>query len=423
MKVRAVRLHGKNDLRLDTYTLPAPGPGEILAEVITDSLCMSTYKAMVQGSAHRCIPNDIAEHPVVLGHELCGRILETGEGVDVSYEPGMRFAVQAKMVIDGQIKSPGYSYSCYGGSATAVLIPAEVVGGGYVLPYAGAACYQASLAEPVSCILSALRSSYHCVPDTKHHVMGLREGGSLAILAGCGPMGLAAAETAMAVTPRPRRIALTDVNVDRVRRARQLLRPKNGVQLEFYDTDGTADIAAVLGADVRPFDDVLIMAPVREVIEQASRIVGPDGCINFFAGPASRELPAELNFYDIHYNLVHVVGTSGSDVHDMRDALRYIETGAVDVSFLVSHIGGLDCAAQATRDLPSIPGGKKLVYCGIDLPLTALDDLESLAAGNPFLAGLHRICQAHGGQWSPEAETYVLTRGQAESRGCVPPDA
>ena len=44
MKTKAVRLHGAGDLRLDEFELPEIGDDEILAEVISDSLCMSTYK-------------------------------------------------------------------------------------------------------------------------------------------------------------------------------------------------------------------------------------------------------------------------------------------------------------------------------------------------------------------------------------------
>lgn len=407
MKAKAVFLHGENDLRLEDMELPQPGCGEILAEVITDSLCMSSYKTMIQGRAHRCVPDDVAQHPVILGHELCGRILSTGEGVSREYRPGMLFAVQAKMDIDGNIKSPGYSYCTYGGNATAVLIPEEVVRGGYLLPFCGDAAYKASLAEPVSCLLSALRSSYHCVPDPKHHVMGLRAGGSLAILAGCGPMGLAAAELAMSLGQRPARIVVTDIDSEKVRSAEERLRSKNGVRLTFVNTAGMADPAAALCAG-GPFDDVLVMAPVAEVISLADRICGPDGCINFFAGPPVKQLEAPLNFYDVHYNSKHVLGTSGGDLEDMRDALAMIEDGRIDMSFLVSHIGGLNCAAETTAELPRIPGGKKVIYCSKDLPLTSVEAFGSLGETSPFFAGLARICEAAGGKWCRQAEEYLL---------------
>ena len=78
MLTKAVRLHGKNDLRLDTFELPEIKDDEILVKVISDSICMSTYKAAMQGSNHKRVPDDIAEHPVIIGHEFCGVIVKVG---------------------------------------------------------------------------------------------------------------------------------------------------------------------------------------------------------------------------------------------------------------------------------------------------------------------------------------------------------
>ena len=43
---------------------------------------------------------------------------------------------------------------------------------------------------------------------------------------------------------------------------------------------------------------------------------------------------------------------------------------------MVTHIGGLNAAANATINLPNIPGGKKLIYTNLDMELTDLDDFE-----------------------------------------------
>ena len=59
MKTKAVRIYGKDDLRLEEFELPEIKDDEILAQVICDSICMSTYKAAHQGSDHKRIPNDI----------------------------------------------------------------------------------------------------------------------------------------------------------------------------------------------------------------------------------------------------------------------------------------------------------------------------------------------------------------------------
>ena len=80
MQTTAVRLYGPSDLRLETFSLPAIQPDEILVRVVCDSICMSTYKAVIQGSAHKRVPADIAENPIITGHEFCGEIVEVGPG-------------------------------------------------------------------------------------------------------------------------------------------------------------------------------------------------------------------------------------------------------------------------------------------------------------------------------------------------------
>ena len=41
LKTKAVRIYGANDLRLEEFELPALRDDEILAKVVSDSLCMS----------------------------------------------------------------------------------------------------------------------------------------------------------------------------------------------------------------------------------------------------------------------------------------------------------------------------------------------------------------------------------------------
>ena len=88
MKTKAVRLYGQEDIRLEEFELPPIKEDEILAEVVTDSLCMSSYKAAIQGEKHKKVPEDIKEHPIILGHEFCGVILEVGEKWKDRYQAG-----------------------------------------------------------------------------------------------------------------------------------------------------------------------------------------------------------------------------------------------------------------------------------------------------------------------------------------------
>ena len=72
MKTRAVRLYGESDLRLEEFDMGELKDDEILMELITDSVCMSTYKESIQGAKHQRVNDDISEHPIIVGHEFAG---------------------------------------------------------------------------------------------------------------------------------------------------------------------------------------------------------------------------------------------------------------------------------------------------------------------------------------------------------------
>ena len=86
MDTTALRLYGANDIRLETFELPQIASDEVLIKVISDSVCASTYKAIKQGSAHKRVPEDVAENPVIIGHEMCGEIISVGENVNNSWQ-------------------------------------------------------------------------------------------------------------------------------------------------------------------------------------------------------------------------------------------------------------------------------------------------------------------------------------------------
>lgn len=418
MKTTAVRLYGKDDLRLEEFELPAIKDDEILAQVVSDSICMSSYKATNQGADHKRVPDNVSENPIIIGHEFSGEILEVGSKWQSKFKAGDKFSIQPALNYQGSLDAPGYSFQYIGGDATHIIIPNEVMEMDCLLSYDGEGFFPASLSEPMSCIVGAFHASYHIKNGTYIHEMGIKEGGNLAILAGAGPMGLGAIDYALHCDRKPGLLVVTDIDDDKLSRAEGLFSPQEaleqGVKLVYMNTAKSqgpkADLLSL--TDGNGFDDVFVFAPVKPVIEQADGILGKDGCLNFFAGPTNPEFKAELNFYNVHYAFTHIVGTSGGNTDDMRESLELMSKGVINPAVMITHVGGLDAVVDTTKNLPNIPGGKKLIYTNIALSLFALIDLPDLAKNNTFFNGLHKIVAENSFIWNLEAENYILENGK-----------
>lgn len=414
----AVRLHGKNDLRVERIELPPISEDQILTRVISDSICMSTHKAAIQGADHKRVPADVARNPVMVGHELCGEILQVGAKWKGRYQEGQRFIIQPainyKPLLNGE-GAPGYSYPHTGGTATSMILPNEIMELDCLLPYDGPAYYLGSLAEPVSTIVGTFHAMYHTRKYEYIHDMGIREGGAMAMLAAAGPMGIGAIDIALHGNRRPRLLVVTDINGERLARAQSLLPPaeaaRHGISLHYLNTSQSPDpVAAIREFAPDGFDDVFVFAPVPEVFDQGSAILGQDGCLNFFAGPSRKDLWGRINLYDIHYSSHHIVGTSGAGTPELRESLSLMSTGRINPSGMITHIGGINVVPHTVLNLPQIPGGKKLIYTGLDIPLIALDELGKHAEDDQLYAELDELVREHKGLWNPAAESLLLSR-------------
>lgn len=403
---------------METFELPQIKDDEILAKVVSDSLCMSSYKALTQATDHKRIPNDIAENPIIIGHEFAGELVEVGAKWSHKFKAGDKFSIQPALYYEdgpvGVLSAPGYSYRYIGGDATYVIIPKEVMEKNCLLAYHGGGFYPASLAEPLSCVIGAMHANYHTTPGSYVHKMEIVDGGKMAILAGVGPMGLAAINYVLSRNDRkPSLLVVTDVDQTRLDRAATYFTAEQaaarGIELKYVNTgkmqNPVDELKAISGGT--GFDDVFVFAPVKPVVEQGDAILAFDGCLNFFAGPGDPAFSANMNFYNVHYAYTHIVGTSGGNTDDMVEALELM-SGGLDPAALVTHIGGLDAVIEATNHLPEIPGGKKLIYTHLRMPLTPISDFAKLGETNEVFKTLAGICEKNLGLWSVEAESYLL---------------
>lgn len=408
MKTKAVRLYGERDLRLEEFELPEISSGEILIKIISDSACMSTYKTAMQGAKHLRVPDNVAENPIIIGHEFCAEIVSVGKRWEKEYSAGEKVIMPPVLSYLGGNQTVGYSFGEIGGVSTYSIVYEHIIENGFLIKLQSDAFFKGSLIEPASCVLRGYKANYHLDVDTP--TMNIKDGGKVAILAGCGPMGLVAIDIALHGKIKPSLVVVTDLDEERLRRAEEIYSPieaeKCGIKLVFIKTTSKDELMEISGG--KGYDDVFVYAPVSSVVELGDSILNFDGCLNFFAGPIDKAFSAPINFYDVHYAQHHYAGTSGSTPDDMRDIVALIGENKINPAVMVTHIGGIDSAIDTTLNLPHIKGGKKLIYTHVNMPLTAIADFKELGKEDSRFLTLDTIVNSHNGLWCAEAEKYLI---------------
>jgi L-iditol 2-dehydrogenase len=87
--MRASRLYGIRDLRLEDLPRPAPGPGEVLLKVASVGTCGSDVHYYLEGR----IGDQVVTAPIIMGHEFSAWVAELGAGVE-GLEVGQLVAVE-----------------------------------------------------------------------------------------------------------------------------------------------------------------------------------------------------------------------------------------------------------------------------------------------------------------------------------------
>lgn len=415
MITKAVRLYGKEDLRLEEFELPEIREDEILVRPVTDSVCMSTNKLVMMGQENARAHEDMEHNPCIMGHEFSGEILQVGAKWKEKFHAGERFILQPALNYKGRPNAPGFTYPYCGGNSFYAIMPHEAMDTDSLIVCDLPAYYMGSLTEPLSTVCCAVNAFFHTTVGYYEYLPGIAENSRMAILAGAGPMGMAAINYTLHNEKRnPGMLVVTDIDQARLDRLVMVYPPEKyaqrGIELHFVNTgkmeDPVVGLRALTGG--KGFDDVLVMAPSEAVLTQADEILGDNGCLNFFAGPRDPELKAPINFFNVHYGMTHIIGTKGGTTRDLQEVADLIERGVLDPSSMITHIGGLGAVKDTILNLPKIPGGKKMIYNQLDLPLLALDELEQ--QDDPRLQELGRMVRENGGFWSPACEKYLLEK-------------
>lgn len=343
--MKAARLYGIEDIRVEKIPVPRIGDDEVLLRVKASFICGTDVRFFKSGK-----PGS-SDEPLVAGHEIAGIIEETGLKVS-EYQAGQRVGVAPNygcgvcdICISGNTQmckqSEALGVSVDGGFAEFMRIPAAAVRQGNITPIGDSVSFEeAALAEPLSCVYNA------------YEKIGIYPGDHVLVI-GAGPIGLMHVKVAQMAGAAA--VYINDISEERLALAKQLI-PE-------VVTIGAANLQADLAelTSGRLADVVITAASVSAIQEMAFSLAGINGRIMFFGGLPKGRSVVQLDTNEIHYKQLTVAGTTRQSLRQYRDCLRLIESGRLKVSDLITAEADLDAIGKVIADVAAGIGLKSAI--------------------------------------------------------------
>lgn len=327
--MRASRLHGIRDLRLEDLPRPTPGPGEVLLKVASVGVCGSDVHYYLDGR----IGDQVVTDPIILGHEFSAWVAELGPGVE-GLDIGQLVAVEPAISC-GECEScrhghpnlcPGVRFCgtppVDGVFAEYTVMPAENC---FLLPQ-GFEPAEGAMLEPLGIAIHTVGLAH------------LRPGQTIAVL-GAGPIGLLIAAVARASGATA--IYVTEPLAYRRQFALDYVAD---VALNPYEngTDVVAEIMRLTGG--RGVDVAFEAAGAPETPQQAAALTRPGGKVIVAGIPADDTMT--MNASTVRHKGLTIKLVRRMK-HTYPRAIRLVQTGMVDVKSLVTHTFPLERIAEA----------------------------------------------------------------------------
>jgi len=344
--MKAARLHGAKDLRLEDIEKPTVGPDEFLVRVKAATVCATDIRMYTFGDSRVKLPR-------VLGHEFAGDVEKVGANLRNSLKAGIRvtanpnmYCGRCKYCIAGRHELCDSRYALGidvdGALAEYLRVPPEAFKTGGVCEVPDNLSYEeAALVEPLSCCLHGQEFAQTRVGD-------------IVAVIGAGSIGLMHVALSKAIGAS--KVIVSEIDDERLREAANfgadcLINPSK--------EDLASKISEVTGGHGADVVIVAVGSPATQ--QQALSIAAKGGRINFFGGlPAGKEI-VPLNTNLIHYREILVFGTSSQSIYDFRKTLELVSAGVLDVKRFITHRFPLDETLKAFETASSRLGLKVCV--------------------------------------------------------------
>jgi L-iditol 2-dehydrogenase len=344
--MRAARLHGKEDLRVEDVRLPEVREGEVLLAVKASAICGTDIRMYRNG--HK---NASAAHPLVLGHEIAGVVEKVGPGV-TGYHEGMRVAVAPNMgcgVCDRCVSGntqlcdafQAFGINIDGGFAERLLVPAAAVRQGNLSEMPpGVDFPAAAVVEPLSCVYNAFQRCAIGPGDT-------------VLVMGSGPIGLMHAR--LAAMGGAAKVFMNDINAERLAWCAGLEKAVIPIESPVL-AERLRDETRGRGVDV-----VITANPAPESQVAALELAGLNGRVMFFGGLPEGKNKVALDTNLVHYKQISITGTTRQSLAQYRRTLELVGAGLVSLEGIISRTWTIEETRAAFDEVLKGRGLKQVV--------------------------------------------------------------
>jgi L-iditol 2-dehydrogenase len=324
--MKSLKLYGPNDIRLVETEIPRIRPDELLLKTDAAAICGTDIRMWQNGRA-----GVDAEHPLTLGHEFAGTIVEVGGEVSF-YKKGMQVAMQPNIgcgicdrCVDGKFhlcdNYRAFGINMDGAFAEYIRIPADAIcRGNLMLLPKGVSPAEAAVTEPLSCAYNGF---------TKCFV----KPGEYALVVGAGPIGIMHVQLLHMAGAT---VMLNDISAERLKTCQKLfpyILIYHGHDLAGFVNEKTRG---------RGLDIAITACPVPSVQAAMLPLMNYGGRVNFFGGIPESKQPVSINTNLVHYKELYLTGSTRSSIAQFRKTLEFVAQGLIDVNSIITHRYALD---------------------------------------------------------------------------------
>lgn len=314
--MNAAMLYGVKDLRIQETEIPRVGDGEVLVKVKAATTCGTDLKIYQRGYVEKII-----KLPTIFGHEWAGEVVDVGTKLEWP-QKGMRVragnsapCLHCTMCQKGKYNLCENMIWLWGAYAEYIKVPARMVLVNMQEVPAHVSYEEASLAEPLACVLHGVEEA------------GVKLGDNVAII-GAGPIGLLHLLTVKKMgVEKAIMIDLVDERLDFAKKVGADETINSGRENAM---EKVREYTSGYGVDV-----AIEAIGVPATWEQALKLARKGGTVLEFGGcPPGTEI--RLDAEQLHYGEMKVLGTFHATPLHFRKALSLIASRTIDVRPLIT---------------------------------------------------------------------------------------